>query len=58
MKYFIRYKKFGQLLQDVIEAPTETAAIELAHIYFNVPKEKIKIYAWRDADGRLTRMED
>lgn len=54
MKYFIRYKKFGQLLQDVIEAPTETEAIELAHIYFNVPKEKIKIYAVRDEYGNVT----
>lgn len=53
-KYYIRYKKFGQLLQDVIEAPTETAAIEMAHIYFNVPKEKIKIYAVRDKDGKVT----
>lgn len=54
MKYYIRYKKFGQLLQDVIEAPTETAAIELAHIYFNVLKEKIKIYAVRDEHGNIT----
>lgn len=54
MKYFIRYKKFGQLLQDVMEAPTETAAIELAHIYFDVPKEEIKIYAVRDEYGNIT----
>lgn len=52
--YFIRYKKFGQLLQDTIKAPTETAAIELAHMYFNVPKEKIKVYAVRDEYGKVT----
>lgn len=58
MIYFIRFKKNGFLQQQIIKAPDQDKALEIAEIYFEVPKEKIKIYAARDSYGNLTRMED
>ena len=58
MIYFIKFKKNGFLQQQIIKAPDRNKALEIAEIYFEVPREKIKIYASRNEYGQLTRYED
>lgn len=56
--YFVRYKVDGQLIQDVVNAYSPEAAIRIIAMCREIPDEKIHIYAWRDAEGRLTRVEE
>lgn len=56
--YFVRYKVDEQLIQDIVHADSPEAAIRIIAMYREIPDEKIHIYAWRDVQGNLTRMED